>query len=52
MAWLIQRLPVGKVFGFTVMGWAIIALCTAAVHNFAGIVSLRFISKCTKWQNG
>ncbi|KAI9740431.1 MAG: hypothetical protein M1834_005011 [Cirrosporium novae-zelandiae] len=40
---LIQRLPVAKFYAGTVLGWAILMMCTAATHNFAGLASVRFV---------
>lgn len=45
MAYLIQRFPVGKLLATVVMGWAILAMCTAACHNFAGLAVVRFLSQ-------
>ncbi|KAI9846609.1 MAG: hypothetical protein M1837_003850 [Sclerophora amabilis] len=42
-ALLIQRLPVSKFYSATVMGWALLMLCTAATQNFAGLATVRFI---------
>lgn len=44
MAYLIQRFPVGKLLAVTVCGWGILAMCTAAVHNMAGLSIVRFMS--------
>lgn len=44
MAILIQRFPVGKLLAVTVLGWGILAMCTAAVHNMAGLSVVRFLS--------
>ncbi|KAJ3459798.1 hypothetical protein MRS44_015871 [Fusarium solani] len=43
MAYLIQRFPVAKLLSVTVMGWAILAMCMAATHNFAGLAVVRFL---------
>ncbi len=45
LAYFIQRLPVAKFFSLTVLGWAIMMLCTAATQNWAGRATVRFISK-------
>lgn len=45
MAYLIQLLPVAKCFAATVLGWGIIAMCTAATQNFAGLATVRFLSR-------
>lgn len=41
-AFLIQRLPVAKFLSACLLGWAIILMCTAATHNFAGLAAVRF----------
>ncbi|KAL5603230.1 hypothetical protein FOBRF1_010763 [Fusarium oxysporum] len=43
MAILIQGFPVGKLLAVTVLGWGILAMCTAAVHNMAGLSVVRFL---------
>ncbi|SCO40099.1 related to DAL5-Allantoate and ureidosuccinate permease [Fusarium fujikuroi] len=43
MALLIQQFPVGKLLPITVLGWGILAMCTAAVHNMAGLSIVRFL---------
>jgi MFS transporter, ACS family, allantoate permease len=45
---LIQRLPVAKLLASTVMLWAILMCCTAATHNFAGLMVVRFIMGMTE----
>lgn len=42
-ALLIQRLPVAKLYAGMVAGWAVMMLCTAATHNFAGLATVRFL---------
>jgi hypothetical protein len=41
-AFLIQRLPVAKFLSVCLLGWAIILMCTAATHDFAGLATVRF----------
>ena len=41
--YLMQRLPLAKVMGFTTLGWGIILITTPACHNFAGIAANRFL---------
>ena len=41
-ALLIQRLPNGKFLAACFLSWAIIMLCMAATHNFAGLAVCRF----------
>ena len=45
MAYLLQRLPVAKLFGAMIFGWGVLAMCTAATSSFAGIATVRFLSK-------
>ena len=45
MAYLLQRLPVAKLFGAMIFGWGVLAMCTAATSSFAGIAKVRFLSK-------
>jgi MFS transporter, ACS family, allantoate permease len=45
MAYLIQRLPVAKFLAATILGWAVLAMCTAATQNFAGLATVRLFSK-------
>ncbi|PWY83244.1 MFS general substrate transporter [Aspergillus sclerotioniger CBS 115572] len=42
-ALLIQRLPVAKLYAGMVFAWAVLMLCTAATHNFAGLATVRFL---------
>ncbi|KAH8689183.1 putative allantoate permease [Talaromyces proteolyticus] len=42
-AFVIQRLPIAKFYAACIMGWAILLMCTAATHNFAGLATTRFI---------
>jgi fucose permease len=44
---LIQRLPVRTFYGATVMAWGIMTFITACTSNFAGLATVRFISKWT-----
>ncbi|KAM5343654.1 hypothetical protein ACJ41O_012191 [Fusarium nematophilum] len=43
MAYLIQRFPVAKLLAITVIGWAVLAMCTAATSSFAGLAAVRFL---------
>ena len=45
---LIQRFPVAKCLAIACMGWAILLLCSAATHNFAGLAALRFLMGMTE----
>ncbi|KAH9933637.1 MFS general substrate transporter [Epithele typhae] len=38
---LIQRLPIGKYLAFCIACWGIVLACTAACHNFTGLVIVR-----------
>ncbi|KAH0827737.1 putative transporter [Fonsecaea pedrosoi] len=40
---LIQRLPLGKFFAITIMGWAVMMLCTAATNSFGSLAAVRFL---------
>lgn len=42
-AFLIQRFPNGKFMATCCLIWAILMLCTAATHNFAGLAVCRFL---------
>jgi len=48
LAWLIQRLPVAKLLSCVVFLWGVLAMCTAASTSFAGLSTVRFISKFTE----
>ncbi|KPI42500.1 Thiamine pathway transporter THI73 [Cyphellophora attinorum] len=39
--YLLQRFPLAKVLGFNVLCWGITICCSAAPHNFAGMIALR-----------
>ncbi|KAI0191580.1 MFS general substrate transporter [Astrocystis sublimbata] len=39
----IQRLPLGKVIGYTVLAWGLLTITTPACTNFAGIAANRFL---------
>ncbi|KAF2084362.1 MFS general substrate transporter [Saccharata proteae CBS 121410] len=41
--YLLQRLPVAKVLGFSTLAWGIILITTPACYNFAGIAVNRFL---------
>lgn len=38
---LLQRLPVAKFLAFNIMAWGVVLACTAACHNFTGLVIVR-----------
>ncbi|THV08714.1 MFS general substrate transporter [Dendrothele bispora CBS 962.96] len=38
---LIQRLPIGKYLAFNITAWGAVLACTAACHNFTGLVIVR-----------
>ncbi|XP_006460190.1 hypothetical protein AGABI2DRAFT_117146 [Agaricus bisporus var. bisporus H97] len=38
---LIQRLPIAKYLGFSVMAWGAVLACTAACKNFVGLIIVR-----------
>jgi len=40
---LIQRLPVAKYTGITILIWSVLLCCNAAVHDYAGILVIRFL---------
>ena len=44
--YLLQRFPLGKVLGVNVFLWGVTICCSAAVHNFAGMIALRTILGC------
>lgn len=39
--WLIARVRIGKYLSFSIMAWGIVLACTAACHNFTGLVTVR-----------
>ncbi|KAH6613685.1 general substrate transporter [Chaetomium sp. MPI-SDFR-AT-0129] len=39
--WLIARVPIAKYLSFSIMAWGAVLACTAACHNFAGLVTVR-----------
>ncbi|KAJ1305159.1 hypothetical protein OPQ81_000193 [Rhizoctonia solani] len=41
-SYFIVKLPVGKYLFFNVFMWGIIVACTAAAHNFSGLLATRF----------
>lgn len=43
---LIQRYPVSKVLGLNVVLWGVTLCCTAAAHNYAGILAARIALGC------
>ncbi|VUC21473.1 unnamed protein product [Clonostachys rosea] len=42
LAFLMVKLPLGKVLVATMVCWAIVLLCTAALQNAAGLLAVRF----------
>lgn len=40
---VLQKFPVGRVVGTSVVLWGVIVMCLAAAQNAAGLMSLRFI---------
>ncbi|KAK8090518.1 major facilitator superfamily domain-containing protein [Apiospora phragmitis] len=42
-AYLLQLFPVSKVLGLNVLVWGLVLCCSAAVHNYAGLVALRVL---------
>ncbi|KAG8789541.1 hypothetical protein FRC12_013390 [Ceratobasidium sp. 428] len=41
-SYLLVRLPVGKYLFVNVFAWGIVVSCTAAAHNFSGLLATRF----------
>ncbi|KAG8733157.1 hypothetical protein FRC11_008362, partial [Ceratobasidium sp. 423] len=41
-SYFIVKLPVGKYLFFNVFMWGVIVACTAAAHNFSGLIATRF----------
>ncbi|QRW07496.1 major facilitator superfamily transporter [Ceratobasidium sp. AG-Ba] len=41
-SYLLVRLPVGKYLFANVLSWGIVVTCTAAAHNFRGLLATRF----------
>ncbi|KIJ44825.1 hypothetical protein M422DRAFT_207764 [Sphaerobolus stellatus SS14] len=46
LAWLVQRSPIGKFLGITVLLWAIVLMSTASCKSFAGAMVNRFVLGC------
>lgn len=44
--YLLQRFPLAKVLGFNVLFWGITICCSAAPHNFHGMIALRTLLGC------
>ena len=42
--YLVQRLPTGKWLGVCLIGWSISTACTAATHNYGGLLATRIVS--------
>ncbi|CAE6422410.1 unnamed protein product [Rhizoctonia solani] len=41
-SYFIVKLPVGKYLFFNVFMWGVVVSCTAAAHNFSGLIATRF----------
>ncbi|KAK4112330.1 MFS general substrate transporter [Canariomyces notabilis] len=39
--WIITRVPIAKYLSFSIIAWGTVLACTAACHNFAGLVVVR-----------
>lgn len=39
--WIITRVPIGKYLSFSIIAWGAVLACTAACHNFTGLVIVR-----------
>ncbi|KAF4462350.1 major facilitator superfamily transporter [Fusarium albosuccineum] len=48
LAFLMVKLPLGKVLAATMVGWAAVLLCTAALQNTAGLLAVRFFLGATE----
>lgn len=42
LAWLLVKLPIGKLTSATVLLWGVTLACMAAAHNFGGLLVTRF----------
>lgn len=47
-AYLMNRIPIGKYVGATVMLWAVVLMCMAACRNFGDLVAVRFFLGVTE----
>ncbi|TKA21723.1 hypothetical protein B0A50_08659 [Salinomyces thailandicus] len=41
--YILQKLPVARVFAVTTLCWGILMMCTAATQNFGGLATVRFL---------
>ncbi|UPL00204.1 hypothetical protein LCI18_011138 [Fusarium solani-melongenae] len=48
LAFLMVKLPLGKVLAATMIGWATVLLCTASLQNAAGLLAVRFFLGATE----
>ncbi|KAK7739070.1 hypothetical protein SLS53_005968 [Cytospora paraplurivora] len=39
--WIIARVPIAKYLSFSIVAWGAVLACTAACHDFAGLVTVR-----------
>ncbi|EPE03848.1 allantoate permease [Ophiostoma piceae UAMH 11346] len=39
--WIIARVPIAKYLSFSIVAWGVVLACTAACHNFTGLVIVR-----------
>ncbi|KAJ9131627.1 Thiamine pathway transporter THI73 [Pleurostoma richardsiae] len=39
--WIIARVPIAKYLSFSIIAWGAVLACTAACHNFTGLVTVR-----------
>ncbi|KAK3312327.1 major facilitator superfamily domain-containing protein [Apodospora peruviana] len=39
--WIITRVPIAKYLSFSIIAWGTVLACTAATHNFVGLVAVR-----------
>ncbi|KAF8532014.1 major facilitator superfamily domain-containing protein [Gautieria morchelliformis] len=46
LAWLMQRLPMGKFLGVTVFLWSVVLMSTAGCKDFTGAMINRFVLGC------
>jgi MFS transporter, ACS family, allantoate permease len=40
---ILQKLPVARVFAVAALVWAVLMMCTAATSNFGGLAACRFL---------
>lgn len=39
--WIIARVPIAKYLSFSIVAWGAVLACTAACHDFAGLITVR-----------